>query len=283
MKIIVTGSAGFIGQHLTNRLIKEGHDVISWDVVTGQDICDPFYSQMNVDAVFHLACPVDPSNYKEVFVPTVKASSIGTLNMLELSLRNSAKFLYVSSSEVYGLSEPPFRENEVSINNHLGERSYYDVSKAFGEMLTMNFHRFYGLDVRIVRPFNIYGPDMRETDSRVVPAFFRKKRDGEPLTLINGGNSTRTFCYIDDLIDGLLSAMFNDGTNGEVFNLGTKDIVSMADLAKKISDNVIHIGDERLGEQIDRWPDLKKAETLLDWQPKVTLDEGLRRTWQSYQ
>lgn len=287
-KCIVTGSGGFLGQHLVKKLKKEGYDVVEWDISNGNDVCDMDMSSLspytNLVGLFHLACPVDPGNYKKVALPTALASSIGTYNMLDFALRCQTKFLYVSSSDIYGHSkEFPYREDNWGLVDPVGERSYYSESKRFGEMLTMVYHRYEGLDARIVRPFNIYGPGMRYNDSRVIPSFFRCKKENKPLTITGSGDTTRTFCYVDDFIDAIFRAMFYPDTNGQVFNIGTEEELTMLQLAKLISDNIQLMGDIRIGEQLHRRPDIQKAKEVLQWQPTTSLEEGLKLTWASYQ
>src|SRR3990167_6856167 len=205
MKIICTGNAGFLGSNLVKRLLKEGYQVTGWDIKNGYNVCNPELTARKVDAIFHLACPVDPAHYKEVALSTLLASSIGTYNMLELARKLKAKFLYVSSSEVYGeIYQKPFTENDLLIVNPGNEREYYSVAKCMGETLTRTYQRYFGVDTRIVRPFNIYGPGMRETDTRVIPSFIRRIKAGKPVQLTGKGQATRTFCYVDDFIEGLM-------------------------------------------------------------------------------
>lgn len=287
MKILVTGSAGFLGKHLVDRLEKEGHEVIGWDIVEGVDVCntptiEPALEK--IDAVFHLACPVDPGDYEGVALPTALASSVGTYNMLQLALEHKAKFLYVSSSDIYGHTQKfPYKEDDWGLVDPIGDRSYYSESKRFGEMLTMIYFRWYGLDTRIVRPFNIYGPGMRYDDSRVIPSFFRNLKEGKPLEVTGTGSTTRTFCYVDDFIEALVRSMFLPNTTGEVFNIGTEVEITMMDLARMITKQVETVGDIRPGEQLHRKPDLTKARNILDWESKIGLKEGLALMWKSYQ
>lgn len=283
-RIIISGHRGFLGQHLCSRLLKNKHEVIGWDITEENDVCDSSLYAGNISAIFHLACPVNPANYKEVAISTLMASSIGTYNMLEIAKKNNAKFLYVSSSEVYGdSSKLPFKENDPGIVNTSNPRSYYAESKRFGEMITMVYHHFFGLDVRILRPFNIYGPGMRENDSRVIPSFMRAKRDKYPLILNDGGKTVRTFCYVDDFIEGVMRAMFYSNTNGEIFNLGSEDKISMYDLAKMIDSNIEITKFLRVGEQKYRQPDISKARKMLSWEPQTSLKKGLELMWRSYQ
>lgn len=280
-KILITGSVGFLGTHLVNRLQKEGYEVVGWDIKTGQDVCDPPYVE-NLGAIFHLACPVDPANYKKVALPTILASSIGTYNMLELAKRNKAKFLYVSSSEVYGeVYKKPFREDDLVTLNPNNEREYYAVSKFMGETLTRTYQRYYGVDARIVRPFNIYGSGMRKNDSRVIPSFMRKIKKGLPVQLTGRGKATRTFCYVDDFTEGIVRAMFYPNTNGEVFNLGSDKLITMYELAKLMKAKIEYVS-ERIGEQKNRKPNISKAKKMLGWEATTPLKKGLEEMWKNY-
>ncbi len=282
MKILVTGSAGFLGSHLTKRLKKDGHKVIGWDIKTGHDVCDSTLSEERLGAIFHLACPVNPADYKSVALKTVLTSSLGTYNMLKLAKKNQAKFLYVSSSEVYGeFYTYPFKEDSLVTIDPSSERSFYDGSKLTGEILTMIYHRYDNLDVRVVRPFNIYGPGMRSDDSRVIPSFMRRIKKGKPVQITGKGLARRTLCYVDDFIEGLIRAMFFPNTNGEIFNLGTTQLVSIKQLARLLQAKIEYIP-ERVAEQKKRLPDITKAKKILKWQPKISLKEGLKLTWQSY-
>ena len=287
MKCLVSGSNGFIGTHLVKRLKNEGYEVIGWDIETGQDVCDSNLAEWSLDAIFHLACPVDPDNYEKVALPTALASSLGTYNMLELALKNRAKFLYVSSSDIYGSSHESFTEDNWGSIDPVGERSYYGESKRFGEMLTMIYYRNFGLDVRIVRPFNIYGSGMKYDDSRVISSFFRAIKENKPLKVNDSGNSTRTFCYIDDFIEVLIRTMFYEKTKGEIFNIGTTEDISMYDLAEimveKFGGIVEVVKKTRVGEPRNRKPDITKAIKLLNWLPTTNLEEGLEEMWKNFQ
>lgn len=281
MKILVTGSNGFLGSNLVKRLKKEGYEVVEWDISTGIDVCDPNLVE-NFGAIFHLACPVNPADYKSVALDTIHASVIGTENMLKLALWNKAKFLYVSSSEVYGdVYTKPFSEDDLVTLNPKGERTFYDSSKLMGEVLTQIYHRYYDLDVRIIRPFNIYGPGMKANDTRVIPSFIRRIKTGQPIQIMGKGEATRTFCYVDDFIEGMMRAMFHDNTNGEVFNLGTEELVTINELAKLLEAKVEYVP-ARAAEQQNRKPDISKAKRILDWEPKTSLKEGLELMWKSY-
>ncbi len=283
MKILVTGSRGFLGSNLVKRLRKDGHEVYGWDVADGINVCSPHVMQdYSFDAIFHLACPVNPADYKSVALKTIHASVVGTENMLQLALKNKAKFLYVSSSEIYGeVYKRPFKEDDLVVLDPKGERTFYDSSKLMGEVLTLIYHRYHGVDVRIIRPFNIYGPGMRYDDNRVIPSFIRKAKEKKKVQVAGDGTATRSFCYVDDFIEGMVRAMFYPNTNGEVFNLGTTDAISMIELAKMFPTDIDHIP-ARAFEQKDRKPNITKAEKILKWKPTTSLKEGLELMWKSY-
>ena len=282
LRCVVSGSAGFLGSNLVQRLKKDGHEVISWDIVNGYDICNPNLKAKNIDAIFHLACPVNPANYESVALDTIMASSEGTNNMLKLALKNKAKFLYVSSSEIYGeIYERPYKENDLVTLDPRGERTFYDSSKLLGEVLTMTYNRYKNVDIRIIRPFNIYGQGMRKDDTRVIHSFIRRIKEGKPIQVTGKGEATRTFCYIDDFIEGTMRSMFCPNTNGEVFNLGTTELVKIMDLAKML-DAKIEFTPARKSEQKDRKPNILKAKKILGWIPKISLKKGLELMWTKY-
>src|SRR3990167_2355923 len=282
MKCVVSGSRGFLGSNLVKRLESDGHEVIGWDIVDGNDVCGSLPKIIDVDAVFHLACPVNPANYESVAIKTINASSVGTLNMIYFSLLNHAKFLYVSSSELYGnVYNEPYKESDDVTVNSTGLRSFYDISKLFGEVTTLNYHRYEGVDARIIRPFNIYGPGMRINDTRVIPSFMRRIKEGLPVKVTGEGKATRTYCYVDDFIEGMVRAMWQPNTNGEIFNLGTSELMSVKDLAFLMAAE-IEFAPARADEQKDRMPNLDKAKKILGWEPKVNLKGGLEEMWKSY-
>ena len=284
MRIIVTGGSGFIGAHLIKRLQKDGHKTINRDIVDGYDVAHPktgFFAG-KVDAIFHLACPIDPANYKKVATKTVDAAILGTINTLEYAKKHSAKYLFMSSSEVYGDASPPFVEDDPVQSNPVSERAFYDISKLAGEMITLLYHHYKSLNVRIVRPFNIYGPGMRGDDSRVIPSFMRRLKANKPVQITGKGTAIRTFCYIDDFIEGAMRSMFRPKTNGEIFNLGTTEAINIIELAKRLNARVERIGD-RKAEQKNRFPNIEKAKKVLNWKPTTSLEKGLQLTWESYQ
>lgn len=312
MRVIVTGGAGFIGSHLCGELIKLGHEVLCIDnLITGReenienlkankrffflkkDVCSLRYDPkmpgreiwgQKIDFLFHLASPASPVDYQRLPVETLMTNSLGTKNMLDLARQRRAKFLLASTSEVYGDPKAhPQKEDYWGNVNPLGVRACYDESKRFAEALTMVYLRKYKIDARIVRIFNTYGPKMKKNDGRVVSNFINQALRGEPLTVYGNGLQTRSFCFVSDMIDGLLKAMFIKNTAGEVINLGNPDerkILEFAQLIKELTGSKSEIKFTNLPEDdpVRRCPDITKAKKLLNWVPKVELNEGLKET-----
>jgi nucleoside-diphosphate-sugar epimerase len=304
---VVTGAAGFIGSHLCERLLSMGHMVYALDnLVTGTESnieslkSNPLFTFIRYDVtnempifpdvhfVFHLASPASVPDYQKFDEETALVNSLGTRNLLKFAKAYKAKFLFTSTSEVYGSPlEHPQKETYWGNVNPNGIRSCYDESKRFGEMMTMLYVRKYGLDARIVRIFNTYGPHMRKDDGRVVSNFINQALVGKPLTVYGDGTYTRSFCYVSDLVEGLLKAMNTEGTKGEVFNLGNPEEYTVLDLAKKIiamtktSSEIIF---EKLPQDDPprRKPDITKAKTILHWEPVVPITEGLEKTIEYY-
>jgi dTDP-glucose 4,6-dehydratase/UDP-glucuronate decarboxylase len=308
--VLIAGGAGFIGSHLTKSLLNKNYKVISLDnFITSdkkniepflenpeykfieQDITKPFdLSELtNIDYVFHLASPASPNkksprSYINFPIETLLANSVGTKNLLDLAKENNAKFLYASSSEVYG--DPlisPQKEDYFGNVNPNGIRSVYDEGKRFGEAITMSYFRKYKLDVRMIRLFNTYGPFMQVDDGRVVSDFINQAIKNENITIFGTGKQTRSFCYIDDMINGLELAMFSDNTNGEVFNLGNpleKTVEELAQIIKKLTNSNSEIIFEELPEDDPkkRNPDISKAQKTFGYSPNVLLEDGLLRT-----
>jgi dTDP-glucose 4,6-dehydratase/UDP-glucuronate decarboxylase len=311
-KAIIAGGAGFIGSHLCNKLIKNGFTVYCIDnLVTGSktninclldnpnfmffhhDITTPVTTIADrledVQYIFHLASPASPNmncekSYMNLPIETMLANSLGTYNLLLLAKEKNAKFLFTSTSEVYGnpavSPQPESYFGNVSPN---GVRSVYDEAKRFGEAMTFAFMRKYDIDVRIIRIFNTYGPNMQKDDGRVVSNFINQAIEGMPITLYGEGTQTRSFCYIDDMVDGIMSALFTQNTKGEVINLGNPDertIKEIATLIKGLTGSNSPIVNEALPpEDPDRRrPDIEKAKKLLQWEPKISLEEGLKKT-----
>lgn len=305
---VVTGGAGFIGSHLCDTLLSLGYHVIAIDnLITGrkdnlaQAIKHPHFRLIvhdvtsppekgiagqysNPSYIFHLASPASVVDYQKYPEETAFVNSVGTRNLLQLSKQTGAKFLFASTSEVYGdPKEHPQKEAYWGNVNPVGPRACYDESKRFGEMMTMVYKRRDGLDARIIRIFNTYGSRMRSDDGRVISNFINQALKREPITVYGDGMQTRSFCYVSDLVDGIVRAMFTEGTNGEVINLGNPEEYRMIDLAKKIKDmtgttSEIVCKELPLDDPQERQPDITKAKTLLGWEPKVTVSAGLSKT-----
>ena len=301
MRFVVTGAAGFIGSHLCDRLIEEGHEVVGLDnFITGSwqnivhlaghprfefrehDVTQPFDVEGEVHGVFHLASPASPAMYLRYPIETLRVGSLGTENALLLALKRGARFLLASTSECYGDPlEHPQKETYWGNVNPVGPRSCYDESKRFAEALTMAYHRRYGLKTTIARIFNTYGPRMQLNDGRVVPAFIDQALSGRPLTVYGDGSQTRSFCYVADLVDGLYRLIFAD--EPYPVNLGNPEemtILEFARLIQALTGNQVGIVFVPLPEDDPkrRQPDITKARELLGWQPRTPVKEGLRLT-----
>jgi UDP-glucuronate decarboxylase len=303
MRILVTGGAGFVGSHLIDRLMEAGHEVICLDnFYTGtkrnilkwvnnpyfemirHDITEPI--RVEVDQIYHLACPASPVHYQYNAVKTVKTSVLGTLNMLGLAKRLKARFFLASTSEIYGDPHVHPQQEEYWGNvNPIGIRSCYDESKRLAETLSFDYHRQNGVDIRIARIFNTYGPRMLENDGRVVSNFIVQSLRGIPLTVYGDGSQTRSFCYVSDLVEGFIRLMNGDHT-GPV-NLGNPGEYTILQLAEKIQAMVnpeARIKFEPLPQDDpkQRQPDITRAKTWLGWEPKVPLAEGLKLTIEDF-
>jgi UDP-glucuronate decarboxylase len=299
MRILVTGGAGFIGSHLIDRLMKEQHEVICLDnFYTGtknniskwygnpnfelirHDITEPI--RLEVDRIYHLACPASPVHYQYNPIKTTKVSFLGTSNMLGLAKRIKARFLLASTSEVYGDPDIHPQPEEYHGNvNPIGIRSCYDEGKRIAETLSFDYYREHNLEIRVARIFNTYGPRMLENDGRVVSNFIAQSLQGKPLTVYGDGSQTRSFCYVTDLVDGLIKLM--DGDQTGPINLGNPEEYTILQLAEKIRDKIapdreISFKPLPQDDPKQRKPDITKAKTLLNWQPTISVDAGLTET-----
>ena len=300
MRILVTGGAGFLGSHLCENLLNKNHTVICLDnYFTGSekninhllsnpnfkfvnhDVIDPF--NFEVDQIYNLACPASPPHYQENPVKTMQTSVIGALNCLNLGKEQNARVLQASTSEVYGDPEVhPQKENYKGSVNPIGIRACYDEGKRCAETLFFDFHRQHNVDIRVVRIFNTYGPRMLPDDGRVVSNFIVQALKGEDLTIYGDGTQTRSFCYVDELIDALIKMMDNKIHNGPI-NIGNPDeftIIQLAQLViKKIGSNSkISMTELPQDDPLQRRPDISAAKLNLNWCPKIKLDEGLDKT-----
>jgi UDP-glucuronate decarboxylase len=303
MRILVTGGAGFIGSHLIDRLITDGHEIICLDnFYTGNkdnilkwmnhpyfelirhDITEPI--RLEVDQIYHLACPASPVHYQYNPVKTVKTNVMGTLNMLGLAKRVKARFFLASTSEVYGDPEVHPQTEEYRGNvNPIGVRSCYDEGKRIAETLAFDYHRQNNVDIRVVRIFNTYGPRMLENDGRVVSNLIVQALRGEPLTVYGDGSQTRSFCYVSDLVEGFIRLMNSDYV-GPV-NLGNPDEYTILELAQAVQNQInpdakIKFAPLPADDPRRRRPDITKAKTLLNWEPTVPLQQGLKLTIEDF-
>jgi dTDP-glucose 4,6-dehydratase len=299
-RVVITGAAGFIGSHLSETLLDRGYSVIGIDnLLTGStaniahlanrdftfikhDVTNYIYVEGPVDAVLHWASPASPIDYLELPIPTLKVGALGTHKALGLAKAKSARFVLASTSEVYGDPlEHPQKETYWGNVNPIGPRGVYDEAKRFAEAMTVAYHRFHKLDTKIVRIFNTYGPRMRLNDGRAVPAFMSQALRGEDVTIFGSGQQTRSFCYVSDLVDGIIRLMesnVNDPVNiGNPHEMTIEEIartiVRMVDSKSKIVYRPLPEDDPKV-----RQPDITRARTLLGWEPKVTLEEGLAKT-----
>lgn len=313
IKCIVTGGAGFIGSHLCDALVGKGYYVYCLDnLITGNkknisqlvkyknflfihyDICKPIISDSllkqfgDVSYIYHLASPASPKKYRKYAIETMCVNSTGTHNLLSLTKKIKAKFLFTSTSEVYGNPlEHPQKENYFGNVNPVGIRACYDESKRFGEALIMEYYRKFDLNIRIVRIFNTYGPRMDCDDGRVIVNFINQAISSKPLTIFGDGSQTRSFCFVSDMVRGLISAMEKERTCGRVINLGypkeykVKDIAGMIIKKTGSSSKLIFLSKQEDDPEM-REPDITLARKLLGWQPLVSLDSGLKQTMDYY-
>jgi dTDP-glucose 4,6-dehydratase len=317
MRVLITGGAGFLGSHLVDRLIEGGHETIIFDnLLTGrvaniehhlgndrfkfvkQDVTEYLHVGGDLDAVVHFASPASPIDYLQLPIQTLKVGSLGTHKALGLAKAKQARFLLASTSEVYGdPAEHPQREEYWGHVNPVGPRGVYDEAKRFGEAITMAYHRYHGVDTRIVRIFNTYGTRMRPNDGRVVSNFIVQALRREPLTVYGDGSQTRSFCYVSDLIEGilrLLMAPAKTGTGDEeetgekddihlptnIGNPGEFTVIQLARLVIELTNSrsIIEHNELPIDDPRVRQPDISRAKRLLGWEPVVSLEDGLRKT-----
>lgn len=318
MRILITGGAGFLGSHLVDRLLAEGHNVVVFDnLLTGrleniehhfgderfkfikQDVTEYLYVGGELEAVVHFASPASPIDYLQLPIQTLKVGSLGTHKALGLAKAKGARFLLASTSEVYGDPQVhPQPEEYWGHVNPVGPRGVYDEAKRFGEAMTMAYHRYHGLDTRIIRIFNTYGTRMRPHDGRVISNFVVQALRGEPLTLYGDGSQTRSFCYVSDLIDGILRLLMSGDTgpsksddegadrDADIHlptNIGNPHEFTVIELARKViamtaSRSVIDYKPLPVDDPRVRQPDIGRARRILGWEPKVSLEEGLKNT-----
>lgn len=302
--ILVTGGAGFLGSHLCDRLIERGDQVICLDnFFTGRkanvahllnhsrfelirhDIVHPFY--LEVEQIYNLACPASPVAYQYNPIKTIKTSTVGMVNVLGLAKRCRARVLQASTSEVYGDPEiHPQSEDYWGHVNPIGPRSCYDEGKRVAESLCINYHLEHGMEIRLMRIFNTYGPRMDPNDGRVISNFVTQALRGEPLTIYGDGSQTRSFCFVDDLIEGMMRLMDQDDDTGPV-NIGNPGEYSMLQLAEEVikatgsSSELVHV-ELPADDPKQRCPNITKAKALLDWTPRVDLKTGLQKTVEYY-
>jgi dTDP-glucose 4,6-dehydratase len=299
--ILITGAAGFLGSHLTDRFIAEGYKVIGVDnLITGNvdniahlvgnpnflfvrhDVTQYNYFSGEIDYILHFASPASPIDYLKLPIQTLKVGSLGTHKILGLAKEKKARYLLASTSEVYG--DPlihPQTEDYWGNVNPVGSRGVYDEAKRFSEAMTMAYHQYHGVETRIVRIFNTYGPRMRLHDGRAIPNFIRQALKGEDVTVYGDGSQTRSVCYVDDLVDGIYRLLLSDEVNP--VNIGNPNELTMLDLAKEIiditgSNSKIVFEDLPQDDPKVRQPDISKARALLGWEPKVGRREGLEKT-----
>jgi dTDP-glucose 4,6-dehydratase len=305
VRVLITGGAGFLGSHLSDRFLVEGHSVIAMDnLITGStaniehlagredfhfikhDVTNYIYVEGPLDAILHFASPASPIDYLELPIPTLKVGALGTHKVLGLAKAKGARLLLASTSEVYGdpLMHPQTEDYWGNVNP-IGPRGVYDEAKRFAEAMTMAYHRYHHLDTRIVRIFNTYGPRMRLEDGRVVPNFVAQALRGESLTVYGDGSQTRSFCYVSDLVDGIYRLLMSNEV--EPVNIGNPSEMTILDFARTIvrltgsKSNITFVSPTDMRIKDDpkvRQPDITKARHILGWEPKVSLEDGLRQT-----
>ncbi|MCB0477791.1 MAG: UDP-glucuronic acid decarboxylase family protein [Crocinitomicaceae bacterium] len=304
-KVLITGGAGFLGSHLCDRFVKEGFHVIAMDnLITGRleniehlfklenfefyhhDVSKFIHVPGNLDYILHFASPASPIDYLKIPIQTLKVGSLGIHNCLGLAKAKNARVLIASTSEVYG--DPlvhPQTEDYWGNVNPIGPRGVYDEAKRFQEAMTMAYHRFHGVETRIVRIFNTYGPRMRLNDGRVLPAFIGQALRGEDLTVFGDGSQTRSFCYVDDLVEGIYRLLMSDYV--EPVNIGNPDEITIKDFAEEIvkltgTDQKVVYKDLPKDDPKQRQPEITRAREILGWEPKVSRQEGLKITYEYF-
>ncbi|WP_298526941.1 UDP-glucuronic acid decarboxylase family protein [uncultured Christiangramia sp.] len=304
-RILITGAAGFLGSHLCDRFIREGYSVIGMDnLITGDlkniehlikeknfefhhhDITKFVHVAGDLDYILHFASPASPIDYLKIPIQTLKVGSFGTHHCLGLAKEKNARILIASTSEVYG--DPlvhPQNEDYYGNVNTIGPRGVYDEAKRFQESITMAYHRFHGLETRIARIFNTYGPRMRLNDGRVIPAFIGQALRGEDLTVFGDGSQTRSFCYVDDQVEGIYRLLLSDYSNP--VNIGNPDEITILDFAKEIikltgTDQKIVFQELPQDDPMQRQPDITRAKEILGWEPQVSRSEGMKITYEHF-
>ncbi|SMG43596.1 UDP-glucuronic acid decarboxylase family protein [Arenibacter troitsensis] len=301
-KVLITGAAGFLGSHLCDRMIKEGFYVIAMDnLITGDlkniehlfpleqfefqhhDVTKFVHIPGDLDYILHFASPASPIDYLKIPIQTLKVGALGTHNLLGLAKEKKARILIASTSEIYGdpLVHPQTEEYYGNVNT-IGPRGVYDEAKRFQESITMAYHRFHGVETRIVRIFNTYGPRMRLNDGRVIPAFMGQALRGEDLTVFGDGSQTRSFCFVDDEIEGIYRLLMSDYSLP--VNIGNPHEITIKEFAEEIinltgTDQKIIYKPLPQDDPMQRQPDISKAKEILGWEPKVSRQEGMKKTW----
>ncbi len=304
-RVLITGAAGFLGSHLCDRFIKDGYDVVGMDnLITGDleniqhlfklkefefyhhDVSKFVFVPGELDYILHFASPASPIDYLKIPIQTLKVGSLGTHNLLGLARVKQARILVASTSEVYGdPTQHPQSESYWGNVNPVGPRGVYDEAKRFQEAITMAYHTYHGLETRIVRIFNTYGPRMRLNDGRVLPAFIGQALRGEDLTVFGDGSQTRSFCYVDDLVEGIVRLLHSD--HAEPVNIGNPAEITIKDFGEEIlkltgSDVKMIYKDLPTDDPKQRRPDISKARSILNWEPEVEREEGLKRTYEYF-
>ena len=304
-KVLITGGAGFLGSHLCDRFVEEGYHVIAMDnLSTGSmkniehlfplknfefyfhDVTKFVHIPGNLDYILHFASPASPIDYLKMPIQTLKVGSLGTHHLLGLAKEKKAVFLIASTSEIYGDPDVhPQKEDYWGNVNPIGPRGVYDEAKRFMEAITMAYHTFHGLDIRIVRIFNTYGPRMRLNDGRALPAFMRQAIEGEDITVFGDGNQSRSFCYVDDMIEGIYRLLLSDYIYP--VNIGNPNEITIKEFAEEIikltgTKQKIIYQDLPVDDPKQRQPDISKAKELFDWEPKVNRTEGLKITYEHF-